>query len=1117
MQHRLRNHQFLALLFDELGSAGYIIDPSKYMRILVLVDNFNPSTPLSHYRSILCPIIASNPTEQQKFYGIFDQCILIQDALYSEEVPISESSEQKSSKRLRNQLKPVYYFKYLILLSLFVALHMDLRLLTPNQGSIHSQMPNSVFFYSTPGDSSKLFIPAPRYEIPYNKLTISNLNKKAQSNKGQLQIGANRQALYIANANAKSGQIDSVLVVFETLSRKDSVYYIAQIIDKLVSISGQQSIKKLVAIGQSSLIEEYRLIKINYWNIVFLLSVAFLFLTRKKFTRDWASKKKQHVSSSPPYVWSYHSDSSVPKVLGDKVQLIALQMQERRQGERQSIDLKATVDEFSRHPGQFAIQYQIETHAPQYLILIERKSPNDHRANLFNTLYLELLEAEIPISRYFFTGDPKVCYLESMAKGYPLAKLAEIYHDAQLIIISDGFALLSTANRQLAPWTLMLKSWQNRVLLSPKPLENWNINENTLGSFLPVFPASLGGLSAAIDLLKNMKPAYDLNEVKAMNNLGLTSFTIGINLIDSLLHRYRCEPEMVYWIAACAIWPDLNWKLSLEIGKELGAKYNTNLVSFEKLLALSSISWFVEGSIPDDHRKTLVRYLKEVGIEHDLRKMVMEIITKAELPPENSVAYDQYQSNLLLNRLVLSDSKAPGAHKLTRGFLDLLASGKAFDTVTFEFLQANFINLFNSSLISPGPQKKRMMQLRWHWILGVLLICGIVLIGLRKASLSIKIPTKNERLEQISSQISDAIKLQNHHQVDSLLNLVKVFFGDNPNVNNTTAIQYHNFVVDTVNQHYRNKPSINLPLSNSLQDFVCLNLNIALTFLREENEGIRTKIIQTKASIGCSLEIPYPEMVVVKGGRFKMGDVLNDHLYPNEKPVHMVELRDYLLGKYEVTFKQYDRFCEATQKLKPEDENWGRGNRPVINISWVDAVKFCNWLSEEHGLAKVYSTIHEDGSVQVNWEANGYRLPTEAEWEFAARQRGAIVRFGNGQNLADINTLNFNASEIDDYFSLQKGITRAQTVPVGSLNSQNALGIYDMSGNVWEWCWDRYGKYNNLMLANNPKGPNYRNLIRVYRGGSFGSFASNIRVSRRNFYNANKHFKVIGFRLARNK
>lgn len=250
----------------------------------------------------------------------------------------------------------------------------------------------------------------------------------------------------------------------------------------------------------------------------------------------------------------------------------------------------------------------------------------------------------------------------------------------------------------------------------------------------------------------------------------------------------------------------------------------------------------------------------------------------------------------------------------------------------------------------------------------------------------------------------------------------------------------------------------------------------------------------------------------IPGGRFEMGDVLGDNGQSDEQ-LHPVTVSTFYLSPTEVTFAEYDAFCTATGSTPPYDRNWGRARRPVINVSWCDAVAYANWLSEQNGLEKVYTG--DCNNIRANWNANGYRLPTEAEWEYAARQGGQNVRFGNGKDIADPAEINFDASE--DYkkdYSVA-GTYRRQTVPVGSLNSPNALDLHDMSGNVWEWCWDWYDSdYYTKSPEQNPKGP-VSGASRVLRGGGWINGPRYCRAAGRINNGPSNRGSSIGFRLAR--
>lgn len=177
------------------------------------------------------------------------------------------------------------------------------------------------------------------------------------------------------------------------------------------------------------------------------------------------------------------------------------------------------------------------------------------------------------------------------------------------------------------------------------------------------------------------------------------------------------------------------------------------------------------------------------------------------------------------------------------------------------------------------------------------------------------------------------------------------------------------------------------------------------------------------------------EFVWVSGGSFLMGDVRGDGA-EDEKPPHRVRLDGFWMGRYEVTVGQYRRFCRETGRSMPPQPPGSGEDHPVVNVSWYDAMEFCRWV--------------------------GRRLPTEAEWEYAARAGGRKLRYPRGEAL----------THDDANFSGIGGADRWEgPAPVGSF-PPNALGLCDMDGNVREWCLDRYRKdyYRYSNSIRNPKG-----------------------------------------------
>lgn len=254
-----------------------------------------------------------------------------------------------------------------------------------------------------------------------------------------------------------------------------------------------------------------------------------------------------------------------------------------------------------------------------------------------------------------------------------------------------------------------------------------------------------------------------------------------------------------------------------------------------------------------------------------------------------------------------------------------------------------------------------------------------------------------------------------------------------------------------------------------------------------------------------SAHISIPEMVEIPGGSFEMGSKSG---HPDERPVHLVKVAPFSIGKFEVTNAQYEEFDPAHRQFR--DEFSWRDSDPVIYVSWNNAIRYCNWLSLREKLTPAYD--EKDGTL--NPLADGYRLPTEAEWEYVASGRGEGRVYPWGNDAPTPNHGNMSGRASLDFESALRGEGQTGTVPIGSYPlGASRDGVMDLAGNVAEWCSDFYRKYPESATATDT---DQSNIYRSIRGGSWGYYNLSQRVSDREFNRPEYGgYVYIGFRIAR--
>ena len=244
-------------------------------------------------------------------------------------------------------------------------------------------------------------------------------------------------------------------------------------------------------------------------------------------------------------------------------------------------------------------------------------------------------------------------------------------------------------------------------------------------------------------------------------------------------------------------------------------------------------------------------------------------------------------------------------------------------------------------------------------------------------------------------------------------------------------------------------------------------------------------------------------LVLIPAGPFSLGNTGSyEGEYDEKLPVTIIISKPFYISKYEITQQQY----KAVMGNNPSE--FKGDNLPVEQVSWYDALNFCNALSQSEGLTPCY-TINGT-KVTSDFEANGYRLPTEAEWEYAAKA-GTKTDFYSGKLTYSGNSpIDPNLDKIAWYSANSSNTTH----PVGQ-KTPNAFGLYDMSGNVWEWCWDRYAEYPSKETKDY-QGPEI-GTYRVYRGGGWRNLAWYCRSTNRDRNYLDDKNNSLGFRVVKAK
>ena len=319
---------------------------------------------------------------------------------------------------------------------------------------------------------------------------------------------------------------------------------------------------------------------------------------------------------------------------------------------------------------------------------------------------------------------------------------------------------------------------------------------------------------------------------------------------------------------------------------------------------------------------------------------------------------------------------------------------------------------------------------------------------------------------------------------------------------------------------------------NRLEDYIAAHAEH-----QQQAEAAQNALVLAHQDMAIRAASSLPTLVAIPAGLFSMGDAFKDSANKKGKseelPLREVTLSAFYIAATAVTKAMWDEVRAWATAQGYTDLSEGQGkeeNHPVQTVNWWQVVKWCNARSEHEGLTPVYysdkaqTTVYRSGDLnlssdQVNWAANGYRLPTEAEWEKAARGNLSRKRFPWGDSIShrqanyySLDEYSYETSSTHQYHPAHGLGPQPYTAPVGSFPT-NGYGLHDMAGNVWQWCWDWSGEYEAEALLDPRGAPT--GLRRIFRGGGWGSDGNYCRTSARHYHDPGFHGTNLGFRVVR--
>ena len=751
-----RPYILTALLLDALETEGWKIGTGQQLRVQELLRQLPPDTGDEALVLALTPLLARNPQAQALVYEKFEECIKRADemaALAPAQVPEEVAEAERALRR--------WYWRMWIPLGLIGAIVLGAALWLWWMRQHEQPVQLKLEWIVNAGKTDQLYPPSfPLSDSLPGKLTSLSLNfLKSKQSQAQLEGGARGKGE--GPTNPDHGRISAVsafgtcFIENDTClvyTAKDSVGLDSLVLDVAYSDGKKAELQLRIFIsrpsgpgketksGPEKALPLFSYLEIphphdilalrleppadwvialaRWWYWLRWVLLGLLAATLVAAWQYWQQKRRKLIAElrsrdKPPYVWNIHIPGSDNIAMGDDFAHLVQVLRRRAGADAWRLDLHATIAATAEHGGMPEFRFRQQTRPVDYLMLIDRQSVYNHRAQLYDALYRAFREQEIEIARFFFDSDIRLCHNEEHPNGLRLTEIAQRYGDARLIVVGTGAQIISPINGQVESWASLFQTWGESALLSPKPHGEWGRNERRLAEcFSVVLPATLQSLAFWIEESEDGEDAR-FEEWREKVQDAPAAFWQPDPEVPLPLLQMQYGERMVRWIAACAIYPALHYDLTLWLGQSATAQTaGTNLttlkklsnftaagqhstaaekhpdvpINLEDLSALFRLRWFVDGQIPHTARAALLDWLQAEDPESLAQtRLALADLLRQNPPPKDSAAHNDHSLSVAVTEW-LATKDAKRRKELEKQIAQLLDAGAEADFVTLKYL-----------------------------------------------------------------------------------------------------------------------------------------------------------------------------------------------------------------------------------------------------------------------------------------------------------------------------------------------------------------------------------------------------------------------------------------------